>query len=85
MNRAQRNGLACERTAKADYASQGYRITRMRVGADFLATKRGERPRLVEVKYCSGRLSPTQKKTRTWAKKHGYDYDEYRCACRLEA
>lgn len=85
MNSAQRKGQACERQAKADYRSWGYKIMNMRVGADFLATKSGERPRFVEAKYCGGRLTPTQKKTKAWAKRHGYDYDEYRCACRLEA
>jgi hypothetical protein len=71
--------------AKVDYANRGYQIKNMRVGADFLAIKWGERPTLVEAKYCSGRLSPAQRKKKAWAKKNGYDYDEYRCACRLIA
>jgi len=81
MSSSRRKGQACERTAKRDYESRGYQVIEMWKGADFLAIKPGRQPAMVEAKYCSGRLTPTQRETKALVTSLGWDYDEYRCGC----
>ncbi len=78
---ALQQGLACESDAVSDYTSRGYVTIPLRKGADFLALKKGEAPRLVEAKYCNSQLSPLQRQVRQLAEKIDLEYDEYHCGC----
>jgi hypothetical protein len=84
MNSSRQKGQACGRNAKNDYQSRGYQTVDIWKGAGFLAIKPGKQPALVEAKYCSGRLTPTQRETKELVTALGWDYYEYRCACDTE-
>jgi len=74
-------GKIAENLAKQDYLEHGYRITPIKIGADFIAVKKIDgkiHKEVVEVKAGDSRLSKNQKRKRKEIRKKGHQYTIYR-------
>jgi hypothetical protein len=77
-------GKVCEELKMNEYTMKGCRVLPTGRGSDFLAICPTEKPKLVEVKFCRGGLTPFQRKTRDIAEKSGIPYVVERCGCKIQ-
>ena len=71
----------CEDTWKKIDHDRGCKIIPTGIGSDYLRVCPDEKPTFVEVKDGCHDISPTQKATRSDAKKLGFGYQVNRCNC----
>lgn len=72
-------GKACEYSKKEASRRRGCEVIPGRIGYDYLELCTNKPPTLVEVKSGKSQLTKTQRETREWARKVGFDYRLDRC------
>lgn len=72
----------CEVDYKKAYKAKGCLVIPTGVGSDFFAACPREKPALIEVKQCGGKLTKVQRATKAVVQKTGLvDYRVERCGC----
>lgn len=74
----------CEDLWKSLAKQQGCKIFKTGIGSDYLKICPDKKPTFVEVKDGCHDISKTQKATRDFVKKIGFNYEVKRCNCNSE-